>query len=325
MLNNSQALVMTKDHEIIFNKDKIDLNSVDLSPDKFLVKILYTPVNPMDYYFCCHIKNKDKPLPCIPGFEAYGEIVGIGDHKDQSMLGKRILTVPLYGTYCSYIVVDRKEIVCVDVDGPQVKKYFAVNPLTAMGLMESLVNNNARCIIQTGASTQVGKMVASLAKKKGITTINIIRSNKHSKILEKLGADYILNSSDANFVFDLNRICEQMRPTMALDCVGGELANLVFKNLTSSGTLIVYGLMSLIPVINIDCSELIAKEKKIEGFHVFHSFWKNKKPKETSKMLKDFYKYGFDGEDNVTYFKPDSFKAALEQWPNRIDKFIIKF
>ena len=325
MLNNSQALVMTKDHEIIYNKDKIDLNSVNLSPNKILVKVLYTPINPMDYYFCCHIKNKDKPLPCIPGFEAYGEVVGVGDQRDQSLLGKRVLAIPLHGTYCSYIVVDRKEIVCVDVDSPQSKKYFAVNPLTAMGLMELIVQSNARCVIQTGASTQVGKMIAKMARENGITTINIIRSERHRGVIENLGGDYILNSNSSNFMYELERLCNQLKPTMALDCIGGELASVVFKNLTAGGALIVYGLLSLIPVINIDCNELIGKENKIEGFHVFHSFWKNKRPREIEKMLKGFYESGFEGEDGVRYFKPENFKSALEEWPNRTDKFIIKF
>lgn len=316
---------MTKDYEIIHNSDRIDLNSVDLSPDKFLVKVLYTPINPMDYYFCCYIKNKDKPLPCIPGFEAYGEVVGVGHQRYQSMLGKRVLTIPLYGTYCSYIVVDRKEIICIDIENPQAKKYFAINPLVAMGLMEALVTNKARCIIQTGASTQVGKMVISLAKKEGICTINIIRSERHRKVLEKLGADYILNSNSSNFVLELGQLSEKLKPIMALDCVGGELASLVFQNLAIGGTLIVYGLLSLMPVINIDCNELIGNEKKIEGFHVFHSFWKNKKTKEIENMLIKFYQIGFDGEDKVVHFKPDSFKSALDQWSNKTDKFIIKF
>lgn len=325
MLNNSQALIMTKDNEIIYNKDKIDLNGVDLLPDKILVKVLYTPINPMDYYFCCHIRNKDKPLPCIPGFESYGEVIGVGDPKDQNMVGKRVLVIPLYGTYCSYIVVDRKEIVCIGIEDPQVKKYFAVNPLTAMGLMELITVNNARCIIQTGASTQVGKMVISMARERGICTINIVRNDKYKEVLENLGADYVINSNDPNFIYSLNRLCDQLKPTMAFDCIGGELVSVVFKNLAYKGTLIVYGLLSLMPVINIDCNEINAKEKRIEGFHVFHSFWKNKSPKEIDKMLKNFYARGFDGEDSVSYFKPENFKQALEQWPNRTSKFIIKF
>lgn len=325
MLNNSRALVMTKDHEIIFKNDKIDLNAVDLFPDKFLIKVLYTPINPMDYYFCCHIKNKNKPLPCVPGFEAYGEIVGVGDRKDQSMLGKRVLIIPLYGTYCSYIVVNRTEVVCFDVKSPEAKKYFAINPLTAMGLMELVANNNSKCIIQTGASTQIGKMVVMFAKKQGVCTINIIRNERYRKILDRLGANYILNSNNNNFIYELSRICEQLKPTMALDCVGAELASVVFQNLSTGGTLIVYGLLSLIPIINIDSNELISKEKRIEGFHLFHSFWKHKKSIEIQKMIKKFYDDGFDGEDTVTYFKPENFKASLEQWSNRTDKFIIKF
>lgn len=325
MLNSSQALIMTKDHEIIHKKDKIDLSTVDLSSDKFLVKIILTPLNPSDYYFCCHIKNRDKPLPCIPGFEAYGEIVGVDNPKDRPLLGSRVLVIPLNGTYCSYVVVDRKEIVFVNVDNSQAKKYFAVNPLTAMGLMEYTKNNNTKCVIQTGASTQVGKMITKLAREQNIITINIIRSEKHREVLKKLGGDYVLNSNSPGFVEELDDLCRRLCPTVALDCVGGELASLVFKNLTANGTLVVYGLLSLVPVVNIDCNELISKEKKIEGFHVFHSFWKNKRTKDIQKMLEQFYKDGFDGEDKINYFGPENFRSALEQWPNRNSKFIMKF
>ena len=252
-------------------------------------------------------------------------MVGVGDARDKHMLGSRVLIIPLNGTFCSYVVIDRKEIVQINVDNVQAKKYFAVNPLTAMGLMEHTKNNNTKCVVQTGASTQVGKMIVKLARNSGITTINIIRSEKHREVLKKLGANYVLNSSSATFVEELEDLCRRLQPTVALDCVGGELASLVFKNLAANGTLVVYGLLSLVPVVNIDCNELISKEKKIEGFHVFHSFWKNKRVKEVQQMLDQFYKDGFDGDDKVTYFSPDNFRTAVEQWPNRTSKFILKF
>ena len=168
-------------------------------------------------------------------------------------------------------------------------------------------------------------MIVKLARDQGITTINIIRSEKHREVLKKLGAEVVLNSSSPGFVEELEDVCRRLQPTIALDCVGGELASLVFKNLTAHGTLIVYGLLSLVPVVNIDCNELISKEKKIEGFHVFHSFWKDKRVRDIQKLLDQFYASGFDGEDKVTYFGPENFRTALEQWPNRTSKFIMKF
>ena len=325
MPNNSQALIMTEEHEVVHKKDKIDLDGVDLTPDKFLIKIILTPINPSDYYFCCHVKNKDKPLPCIPGFEAYGEIVGVGNSRDKELLGARVLIVPLNGTYCSYAVVDRNEILYVNADNAQVKKYFAVNPLTAIGLMEHTQNNNTQCLIQTGASTQIGKMIIKMAYEEGITTINLVRNDRHEKTLKQLGADYVLNTTDPDFVAQLTELCEKLKPTVALDCVGGELASLVFKHLAARGTLVVYGLLSLMPVVNIDCNELVNNEKKIEGFHVFHSFWKNKKTKDIQKLMQRFYQNGFDGEDKIRHFGPENFRSALEEWPNRTEKFVLKF
>lgn len=50
-----------------------------------------------------------------------------------------------------------------------------VNPLTCIGLVEMITNNKAKAAVQTGAASQLGRMIINLMKTKKIPLINVVR------------------------------------------------------------------------------------------------------------------------------------------------------
>jgi NADPH:quinone reductase len=52
-----------------------------------------------------------------------------------------------------------------------------INPLTALGLLDAVKSKKAQAVIQTGANSQMGRMMNRLFKEKGIQVVNIVRKD----------------------------------------------------------------------------------------------------------------------------------------------------
>lgn len=50
-----------------------------------------------------------------------------------------------------------------------------INPLTAIGLFEAISKYKAKAVIQSGAASQLGRMICYLCKQAKIPIINIVR------------------------------------------------------------------------------------------------------------------------------------------------------
>jgi len=60
-----------------------------------------------------------------------------------------------------------------------------VNPLTALGLVDSIKNNKSSAAVQTGAASQLGRMIMRVCKTENIQLINIVRREEQVKMLKE--------------------------------------------------------------------------------------------------------------------------------------------
>ena len=105
------------------------------------------------------------------------------------------------GSYAEYVVTNAYQCVALDNNASWEQGACSfVNPLTAIGLLDKCKEYKARGVIQTGASSQLGKMIIKVMRQAGIPLINVVRREEQVKVLkEEYGADYVLNSADENF------------------------------------------------------------------------------------------------------------------------------
>lgn len=96
-----------------------------------------------------------------------------------------------------------------------------VNPLTALGFVETAKAEGHRAIIHTAAASNLGQMLQKLCLAEGIPLINIVRSPQQVEILRKTGGTCILNSKDADFREKLVDAIAAFDATVAFDAVGG--------------------------------------------------------------------------------------------------------
>jgi len=96
-----------------------------------------------------------------------------------------------------------------------------VNPLTALGFVETMRHEGHKAIVHTAAASNLGQMLNKICIKDGIDLVNIVRSPPQAAILKNLGATYVVDSSKATFLDDLTAALVTTGATLAFDATGG--------------------------------------------------------------------------------------------------------
>lgn len=96
-----------------------------------------------------------------------------------------------------------------------------VNPLTALGMTETMRREGHKALVHTAAASNLGQMLNKICIKDGIPLVNIVRSKEQADILHKIGAKYVVDSSVPSFLDDLTNALVETGATIAFDAIGG--------------------------------------------------------------------------------------------------------
>ena len=80
-----------------------------------------------------------------------------------------------------------------------------VNPLTALGMVETMKAEGHKALVHTAAASNLGQMLNKLCIADGVPLVNIVRRPEQVEILKRLGAKCICDSSEPTFKADLDR------------------------------------------------------------------------------------------------------------------------
>ena len=145
-----------------------------------------------------------------------------------------------------YIVTDTKSIIPLrdDTTLEQAVALF-VNPLSALSMIHRVQALNSKCVIITAAASQLGRMLCKLAIEKGITPICTVRRPEQIDVLKsECSAEYVVNTSAADYKAVMGDLCKQLNPTTCLECIAGETVGEMLGFMGFGSTLIQYGLLS---------------------------------------------------------------------------------
>ncbi len=156
------------------------------------------------------------------GNEGAGTVVAAGDSATaQALLGK---TVGIAGgaMYAQYRVV-KAEACLVLPEGATARDGASsfVNPLTALGMVETMRREGHSALVHTAAASNLGQMLLKVCLADGVPLVNIVRKAEQEEILRNLGADYVCNSSSPSFDADLVEALKATSATLAFDATGG--------------------------------------------------------------------------------------------------------
>jgi NADPH:quinone reductase-like Zn-dependent oxidoreductase len=96
-----------------------------------------------------------------------------------------------------------------------------VNPLTALGMVETMRREGHKALVHTAAASNLGQMLNRICLKDGIGLVNIVRSQEQAEILRKIGARHVIDSTAATFMDDLTAALIATGATLAFDAIGG--------------------------------------------------------------------------------------------------------
>ncbi len=96
-----------------------------------------------------------------------------------------------------------------------------VNPLTALGFVETMRMEGHTALVHTAAASNLGQMLVRICKADGIPLVNVVRSQAQVDLLRGIGAEHVVDSSSPDFDALLNEALTATRATLGFDAVGG--------------------------------------------------------------------------------------------------------
>jgi NADPH:quinone reductase len=219
-------------------------------PDEIVVRVEATPINPSDLGLLTGPADLStakasgtKESPVITAKVPQAALGGLAARLDQSMpvgnegagvvvktgssdaakalLGK---TVALLGgaMYAQYRVARARDVLVLpEGTTPAEGASCFVNPLTALGMTETMRREGHKALVHTAAASNLGQMLNKICLKDGIPLVNIVRSKAQADILHKIGAKHVVDSSAPTFLDDLTNALVETGATIAFDAIGG--------------------------------------------------------------------------------------------------------
>lgn len=162
----------------------------------------------------------DQSMPV--GNEGAGVVVEAGvSGAAQALLGKTVAVIggAMYAQY-RCIKVDQCLLLPVGTSPAEGASCF-VNPLTALGMVETMRREGHKAIVHTAAASNLGQMLNKICIKDEIALVNIVRKPEQEGILRSLGAKYVCNTASSTFMADLTAALIATGATVAFDATGG--------------------------------------------------------------------------------------------------------
>src|SRR6202047_319842 len=96
-----------------------------------------------------------------------------------------------------------------------------VNPLTSLGMVETMRREGHKALVHTAAASNLGQMLNKICLKDGVGLVNVVRSAQQAEILHKIGAKHVVDSTAPSFMDDLTNALVETGSTLAFDAIGG--------------------------------------------------------------------------------------------------------
>jgi NADPH:quinone reductase-like Zn-dependent oxidoreductase len=232
---------------------QVSLEEVDVpvpGPDQVLIRMGAAAINPSDLgllFAGADLSNAtaggtaDRPVITAPlappaaraaaarvgqslpvGNEGAGTVVATGSSDAARRLLGTTVAVAGGAMYAQYRRMDAAACLVLPdgVDAVAGAASF-VNPMTVLGMVETMRDEGHTALVHTAAASNLGQMLNRVCIEDRIPLISIVRSAAHVKLLTDLGARHVLDSTSETFMDDLTAAIAETSATIAFDAIGG--------------------------------------------------------------------------------------------------------
>ena len=167
------------------------------------------------------------------GNEGGGTVVAAGSSPEaQSLLG-RVVGFLGGGSYAQHRTVQASQcLVMPDGTDPADAAAAFVNPLTVLGMVETMRAEGHTALVHTVGASNLGQMLNRVCLADDIGLVNIVRTPEQRDLLQKQGALHVCDSSAGSFLDDLTDALRSTGATIAFDAIGGgDLAGTILSRM----------------------------------------------------------------------------------------------
>jgi trans-2-enoyl-CoA reductase len=254
--------------------------------DEVTFDILAFPINPSDLMACTGEHGLKPVLPFRPGGECVGRVIAVGSAVSHVAPGDLVINLTREN-WAQQRRCNGNDVVRLPqgIDLRQASM-LRINPATAQVMLTDLVDlEPGDWIVQNAANSAVGRLVISLARERGLRTINIVRRESVVAELENLGADVVLIDGPGL----AKRASDAVRGApirLGLDAIGGRDARRLGFIVSEDGTICNYGTLSG-PDVIVASSDLIVRGIRYVGLWLTRSL-RTRTIEEVRKMYEGF-------------------------------------
>nr|WP_295234459.1 zinc-binding dehydrogenase [uncultured Brevundimonas sp.] len=154
------------------------------------------------------------------GNEGAGTVIAAGDQA-KDWIGRRVGMIG-GGMYADLRKIKTRDALPIP-EGVTAAQGAAltVNPMTALGFVETARAEGHSAIVHTAAASSLGQMLQRLCAQDGVPLVNIVRSDDQLRLLKDAGATHVLNSREDDFRTQLTDAVTETGATVAFDAIGG--------------------------------------------------------------------------------------------------------
>ncbi|MCE0537853.1 zinc-binding dehydrogenase [Kineosporia rhizophila] len=205
-------------------------------------------------------------LPARAGTEAVGVVDALGEGVDNLEVGQRVASSSTFGVWAEYFVAPAGRLTPVNDELPdEVAAQLVAMPFSALALIDSLDLQEGDWLVQNAANGAVGRLVAQLAKPRGINVLGLVRRAAGVEELAAQGIGNVVATDGEGWREQAEKITGGASVKVGVDSVGGPAANDVLSLVGQDGTLVVFGAMGA-PVMELSSGDIIFKNVTVKGF-----------------------------------------------------------
>ena len=312
--------------------ENLDFEEVhDLKPkkDEALVEVYAAALNFPD---TLQIEGKyqyQPPFPFIPGSEAGGVIIELGQNLKGFEIGDRVMAIPGIGAMAEQICVQASSLRKIpdNMDLRTASGFPMVYSTSYYALKQRAKLKSGETLLVLGASGGVGVTAVELGKLMGAHVIAGASSEKKLKFAKKAGADTLVNYSDGDLKTKIKELTKGKGVDVIFDPVGGDLFDQSTRCINWNGRLLVVGFTSgRIPEYKANLALL--KGASMVG--VFLGRWISEEPKAYEANMEELFEYFEQGKIKPAVkqsFKINDFISAFNVFKERkvMGKVILEF
>ena len=172
------------------------------------------------------------------GNEGAGRVVATGSSAEATALAGQMVAVLGGGMYATHRKARAADCLLLPEGTPARDGASCfVNPLTALGMTDTMRREGHSGLVHTAAASNLGQMLQRICTADGIPLVNIVRRPEQADLLRGQGATHVVDSSSPSFTDDLTDALAETGATIAFDAIGGgELAGTILASMEAAAS-----------------------------------------------------------------------------------------